>query len=314
MKKILVLLVICACGQFVFGQSDIQTQSGRRNARTLEEIKRDNLGKRMGDMSRISNARREISLSGNKKLSGKERKRIENIAKVDEEIKNKYKSFLKKSNTGIFRLLPDFECETKNVIRLDGDCKIFVPGLWTYSFRSEDYSDRNIYDITFKGDELTTGSLLSQGILVSLGDKSLDSILLSSAGLSFLTDFKPATEFEAINKQYREISEGIEQNGFTFSNTQQMKVNTTYALRVIAYKYKDKWKSRMNEKNVFQATDVERRFHILNFDERNDSIYIFRIVDKSADGGVAILWKRLTKEESPKIIFEKNEKLRDFKF
>lgn len=62
MKKILVLLVVFACSQIILAQSDIQTQSGRRNPRTLEEIRRDNTAARMKNMRRVSNASRVRSM------------------------------------------------------------------------------------------------------------------------------------------------------------------------------------------------------------------------------------------------------------
>ncbi len=313
MRKFLAVFFILTVAQIIFGQDDIQTPTGRPLPKTLEQVRNENLGKRMGDLRRLGNSRQEISLPKTKRLSKEERERVEKIAEVDKNLKLKYKNFLKQSNTGIFRLLPDFECETKNVIRLDGDCKNFVPGLWTYSFRSKNYSNKILYDLTFKGDNLVTGSLLSQGILVSLGDKSLDSVLLESPGLSFLTSFAPATERETISEQYREISKGIEQHGLLLTNKLKMEENTTYALRTIAYDYKDEWTSRMWDKNADKVSEDEREFIAIDYDTRNDSIYIFRVVKKSDDGGVTILWKRLSKEKSPKLVYQEDEKLADFK-
>lgn len=244
----------------------------------------------------------------------KARENIDEIAKVDEELKEQYKTFLKQSNTGIFRFLPDFDCETEKIIKVGNDCSNFVSGLWAYSFRRENYSNSETGDLVFKRDELQTGGLLSQGILVSLGDRPLDSVSLDSRELSFLTNFEPATELEKINEQYKRISEGIEQNGLFISNKQKVKVDNTYALRVIAYRVKDKWGSRFNDRNSSRVTKEERKFIYLMSDERNDSIYIFRIINKrDDDGGLTVLWKRLSKEKSPKINYRKDESLRDFK-
>jgi hypothetical protein len=37
------------------------------------------------------------------------------------------------------------------------------------------------------------------------------------------------------------------------------------------------------------------------------------VIRKADDGGITIVWKRLSKEESPKITYKEDEKLRDFK-
>jgi hypothetical protein len=317
MKILLIILCILIAIPNVFSQILDPTAPrplpGRVRPQTDEEKRKENLDIRREQMRILNSRERNLPISENKRLSGKELKRIKSIKKASKEDEAIYKSFLKQSNTGIFRLLPNFGCETENIIRVDGDCENFIPGVWTYSFRSKDYSDRTLHDLSFKENYLITDGLLSQGILVSFGNKMIDSISLESAELNFLTNFKPETELQAINRQYQKLSAGVEQNGFVYTNKLKMEENTTYALRVIAYDYKDEWKSRLWERNISKASDEERKFVSIDYDKRNDSIYIFRVIRKADDGGITIIWKRLSKEESPKITYKEDEKLRDFK-
>lgn len=310
MKKLLIIFCI-----FVFGiNSFSQIQTERPNPKSADQLRRENLDARLRKMREMENRKpSENSYPTETPLTREERNKMNLFIKINEDDKNKYKSFLKQSNTGIFRLLPDFECETQKVVRVDGKCKNFVPGIWTYSFKTKNYSSGFFHDLSYVGNDLMSDGFLSQGILVSLGDKPLDLISLDSPALSFLINFTPADKLQIISEQYQKISEGIEQNGFIYTNKVKMEENAAYALRVIAYEYKDQWKSRLWENNIQKAGEEERKFAALDYDKRNDSIYVFKIIRKSEDGGITIVWKRLSKENSPKIVYAKDERLADFK-
>ena len=312
MKKILILLCISIAAPNLFGQSDVETPNGVPNPRTPREIRNDDFQRRRANMDYLIGLKPERSRK-RRKYSSAELKKIRLATRVHKEDKIKYKSFLKKKNTGIFRLLPDFNCETDNLIKVDGDCKNFVPGRWSYSFRLKDYTHRVFHDLIFKRDRLITDSLLNQGILVSLGDRAIEDISLQSPGLEFLVNFKPENERNGAKQQYREISRSIEKDGFIYSNIVKIGNNTTYALRVIAYGYKDKWDTRLWPKHIEKANEEERKFAGLKYDKRNDSIYVFRTIRQSEDGGVTILWKQLKKTKSAKLLYQKDERLKDFK-
>lgn len=255
----------------------------------------------------------QLKSSREKPLTREELDRINMVTKVSEEDEDRYKNFLEQSNTGIFRLLPNVECETEYTIKLSAKCQNFVPDVWAYSFRLNDYAKEPFQDLSYEEDDLITDGLLSQGILVALGDKSLDDISLNSFGLNFLTSFKTDIDLKTLHKQYRELSEGIERDGLLYTNKLEIKVDNTYAFRIIAYKYKDDWFSRFRGKNDGKNTREDIDFYKIDYDKRNDSVYVFRIIRKSDDGGITILWKRLSKQKSPRIIYRKNEKLKDFK-
>lgn len=258
----------------------------------------------------------ETSGMAKKRTSNREDlKRIREYAKISQEDKLKHRSFLKQSNTGIFYLANDFGCEKKFIVRTDGNCKGVVPGVWTYSIRKKEYYDKSFQDLGLQNGEFITDGFFTQGILVELGDKDLENISLNDSALNYLVNFEPATELKSASQQYKEISKGIEQNDFLYSNRLKLNLNSTYALRVVAYRFEASWGRGTRNKNSKKPTrDEIRNFGLLNYDKRNDSIYVFKVFKKPYDkNGVKILWKRLNKKKSPKIIFKKGEALTDFK-
>lgn len=279
----------------------------------FKDTREEDFKKRSDEMSAdLKRAQANSELSG--RLPTKEElERINAIVAPAKEDLAKYKDFLKQKNTGIFRLMPDYGCESKNLIRLDGDCAKSVPGKWAYSFRKNGYSNENFHDIWFTEGKLISEALLSQALLVSLGDVPLDDLTAASAGMRFLLDFEPSAEKAIIRSQFHLISGGFENYGFLYSNKVNVKENNTYALRVVAYQMDDKFYDRFSKKNFKDLTSADGKFIWIRYDKRIDLIIAFRIVKTGDDGGITIVWKQLSKQKPPKIVFEKHEKLADFR-
>ena len=231
----------------------------------------------------------------------------------------KYKEFLKQPKTGLFRLFPDFGCESKNLVRVNNDCANAVSFSSAYSFRQKDYvgsigernyDDANFLDIRLKDGNLIADGFLSQEILVSLGDVPLEGVSPASRGIKFLADFKPETTIQAAKKQFKQIASVVETNGLRYGKTARADSNTTYAARIIAYRNGGK---KIDAFSPPRLTEDERRFWNLQKDKRMDLTIAFRIVRKDADGNATILWKELARQDAPKLIFTKNEELTDIK-
>ncbi|MCB1023166.1 MAG: hypothetical protein KDB79_02170 [Acidobacteria bacterium] len=308
LTHIFVLLLFGA----ITGQDDIQTSSGRQLPTTPEQARERDFESRLRNMNRLMNQKPERSRTKIKKLSKEERKRFEDATSPSEELIKKYKEFLRQSNTGIFRLIPNFGCQSEAVIKLDGDCAGFVPDAWAYSFRAEDYSGEELHDISYIKNRIVSNSLLNQGILVDIGNADPAAVALDEPGLLFLQNFDPAEDRVGAHAQFMELAAGIESDGFYYSNSVGLKPGNTYAYRAISYRYGDKWSSRFRGRNFQKLSKEEQRFAWINLDERNDSIYVFAVVAQDEDRGVTIVWKRLSKEKSPKLVFAKEEKLEDF--
>ncbi len=242
-----------------------------------------------------------------KPYTKEELKKLKISLEPNKEDLEKYKDFLKNSKTGLFRLFPDFDCEFKGVIRFDGNCANFIPGSWSYSFRTKTYPGQGFFDLRFSNEDLIADGLLAQEILVPLGDVSLEDTTLTSAGMKFLNEFKPEAQSQEMKKQFDRIASVIEAGGFRYAKRVKAVENMTYALRIIAYHPENNIVSPVTE----GFNRESGRF--LDDVKRLDMTIAFRIIRKDADGSISILWKELKRQNAPKIIFQKTEKLSDLK-
>ena len=125
---------------------------------------------------------------------------------------------------------------------------------------------------------------------MSLGDVPINKIGLMDSGLRFLVNFEPERDYVAVRKQTGLFATGIKSDDYTYSSKAEAKLNTTYALRVIAYNVDD-----------FRA-------QFLASDKRADMIAAFRIIRIDANGGATIVWKRLSIDSAPKLVLPKPSK------
>lgn len=283
----------------IFEQERRQEEEFNRRRRQLSELTSGTFG---GGYIRL--------MPRTPSLSKEERTRIRAIIAPNAADAVKYNDFLKQKNTGLFRLFPDFDCEAKSIIRVDGNCADLVPGSWNYSFRLKNYSDIDFLDVQLKDGNLISKGFLSQGILVRLGNVPLENVSLTSAGVKFLLDFMPKDQIVEAKKQFVQITEGIKAaDGYIYTNSLKADENTTYALRVIAYR------SKVNNRGLSKKmTARELNFINLNYaDKRIDLTVAFRIIRRDEDGSITILWKEINRRNAPKIVFAKYEKPSDIK-
>jgi len=205
-----------------------------------------------------------------------------------------YAHLLAQPKTGIFRLLPDLECETNSlIIKADETCLKAIPESSFYSFREQEHTREIQADIRLKSNYLISDGILSQGILVNLGDIALQNVTMESAGLKFLTDYVPQALNKEAQKQFLQMTNGIKSGGYEYRTIVLANENATYAMRVVAYKG-----SALRTYRGF-------RFDLLQGDKRIDLTLAFRVVRRDKDGGLTILWKELARRKSPRIKFEK---------
>ncbi|NNE99357.1 MAG: hypothetical protein HKN25_10100 [Pyrinomonadaceae bacterium] len=311
-KSIFIVLGLQIFYQGVFAQSDVRTPSGTPLPKTIKEIREQNVERRMAAMRILSQMPRQPKTQKPKKMSAKDLKKFKKLTKPSSEDATRYKEFLKQKKTGIFRIMPDFDCETENLVKAGGDCKYFMPGSWLYSIRKKKYSDLDLHDLAFKRNRLVSNSLLTQGLMTSLGDVPLTEISLDRRELRFLLSFVPEIDKELARNQFTELSKGIKIDGVLYANNFAAELNNTYALRVIAYRFKDRFSTRLRVENI-PSTPNGARFAAIRSDKRSDSVFVFRVISKGADGGITIVWKELQKQKSPQIVFEKTERLSGFK-
>lgn len=213
------------------------------------------------------------------------------ILSVDKNDLKKHAAFLRQSQTGLTRLMADRGCaESPNVIYVAEECRKYqMPGAGSsFSFREKNYRLRRLSDLTYDAGGFRSSGLLSHAILVNIGDAPIETISLQTSGLKFLTAFETVTDFELARQADKKITGGIESDGFFYSRRAEAKENTTYVLRVIAYRG-----------NLYRSLDGVV-YDELDFDERRDVTVAFRIVSRD-EQSVTIIWKILSDQKPPTI-------------
>jgi hypothetical protein len=203
---------------------------------------------------------------------------------------SKYSQFLAQPKTGIFRLLPDSGCEENMlVVNAKEDCLKAIPDSSYYSFREIEHTHEAVADIRLKNNFLITDGVLAHGIMVNLGDVMLDQILLGDASLIYLRNYQPKELGKDALKQHNELQSGIKLGRYEYRSIHPAQENSTYVLRVIAYKG-----------NIFRSFRGFT-YDLLEGDKRIDLTVAFRIIRRESDGSVTLLWKELERRKSPKL-------------
>lgn len=202
----------------------------------------------------------------------------------------KYAQFLLQPNTGMFRLLPDPGCEDNAlVVRVDEICRNAIPDSSFYSFRETEHTSDILADIRLKNEFLISDGVLAQGIMVKLGDVPVETVTLSTDGLKFINEYVPQTNSKEAHKQSLQMNDGVRAGKHEYRRAVFARENTTYALRVIAY--------RGNLYRTYRGF----LYDLLAGDKRIDLTLAFRVIRKETDGSLTLLWKELHRKESPKL-------------
>ena len=212
---------------------------------------------------------------------------------VDNDLREKFTDFLRLKNTGLIRLLNDTGCaENTNVVVASDNClKNTMPGAGaSFSFRINNYRIPRLADLGLTQNAfVTTGDWL-HGILVNIGDVSLESVNFQTSGVGFINDFQPIVDVGNAREFDSKLSEGIKNDGFTYCRKTPARENQSYILRSIAYRG-----------NILKSANGVR-YNELDYDKRKDVLIAFRVVRKHQDGSLTLLWKRLAIKNSPKLI------------
>jgi hypothetical protein len=242
------------------------------------------------------------------RLSEQERDRVLQLRRVSPLDIGKYELFLKGEKTGIVKLFPDLGCLSKNVISVAPECRRFVPMSSSFTFRTNSYSDPTYHDIHFAQDRIFSNSFFSQGIFTVIGEELIDGVGLSHPAIKYLTGVQSATDPAGAAEQAKDFQNGIDNGGFRYADHIVPQADTTYALRMIAYRLENTLRPMSDETSM-----TEMMFLSLAFDKRIDITVVFRILAKDELGGMTILWKEIDRKDAGKIKFGKNQALRDFR-
>jgi hypothetical protein len=204
--------------------------------------------------------------------------------------RNRASDVLALPGSSIFKLLPDVGCEPNVfMVRADEECQTAIPGASYWSFRISEHSNEALADLRLKDGMLISDGVLTHGLITEIGDVPLAPVSLASPALAALQTFRPAadaTEAQAISL---ELNSGIKKNGYEFRKFAAVRVNETYAMRVIAYRGK-----------VLRSFDGVV-YDLLGADKRADILVAFRVVRQDKDGSVTIVSHELARTSAPKI-------------
>ncbi|MEK7854815.1 MAG: hypothetical protein AAB288_01910, partial [Acidobacteriota bacterium] len=167
-------------------------------------------------------------------------------------------------------------------------------------------------DIAFNSDRLRAIGFFRQYLLGNIGDVDLRTLAKGDARLKFIEGFTPGTTMGSAREQSRELREGIDADGVKYSFAAAPELNSSYALRIIAYEIGNNVEKRLFESRG-KPQDPARMFAALRRDKQIDMLVVFRIIRKDVDGNITIIWKELDRNDPPKITFGKNETWGDFK-
>ncbi len=181
--------------------------------------------------------------------------------------------FLRQRETGIFRLMRVDKQNRRKVVSADnpavsGDV-LLVGGGAQYSFTKKNH---NADKWSAWDDDWFLAGVGGEavGILVDLGNVSLESVNLESVGLGYLSAFVPAVTESAAETQFQRLEKGETHNGFKYGLSAPWKLETTYALRSVNY-------------------------------GRSDLLVVFRAVRQDSNGSLIVLWKKLKSYDVTKL-------------
>ena len=206
-----------------------------------------------------------------------EEKRLLTPSLVDQE---RFASFLRSPDTGLVRLYP--WTRWRRVISIDdlGDMRSpeFSYHASVFSFTKNRHGSalNGFVDPRLGWGELKlgdgrfftgfTGEAL--GVLVSLGNTSLESVTPETDGVTGLTNITPPADYLEATALSRRNRAGFELDKFCYGSSLPVSVNTTYVLRSTSNK-------------------------------RADLLVGFRVLEVEADGSVTLLWRKLRSYPKP---------------
>jgi hypothetical protein len=188
------------------------------------------------------------------------------VLAVADSDREEFAAFLAQPQTGIIRLLPRemYDGNKKRGLAING-------GGAYYSFVNKTHEYGRGSDIELASDYLSVGFAgADYGLLLNLGDVSLDQVASDHVATRALMDYTPPIKEVDVRAEQRRLWKGIELSGFNFLSRVPAKVSNTYLLRSITI-------------------------------DDADIMTVFRVVRKDTDGSLILIYKVLKTFPKPKM-------------
>jgi hypothetical protein len=195
-------------------------------------------------------------------------------------------------NSGVIRMLPAVKCggEQQDVTLRERCQRYSMPGNGSaYSFRVGEYREYRLADIRLEHGMFVAGSSRTLGFLTDLGNLNLNDVNEKTAGMNTIVQYVAPKYYADVARDWNAFDSGISREGFLYKSHIPPKEGEVFALRTIAYRgvsLREAWGHRFNE---------------LSHDERKDCVIAFQVLHVTTDGEVTLIWKLITKSESPKL-------------
>jgi hypothetical protein len=186
------------------------------------------------------------------------------VLAVSDTDREEFAAFLNQPQTGMIRLLPreTYDGHAKRALAING-------GGAFYSFVRNTHEYGQGSDIALEQEQLSVGFAgADYGMLLNLGDISLDQVASDHAATRALLDYTPPVKEAEVRAEYRKLWQGIEITGFNFKSRLPAKISNTYLLRSISM-------------------------------DRSDIVVAFRVVRKDTDGSLILAFKVLKNFPKP---------------
>lgn len=279
--------------QVIFPSPTPTPRPGSREA-AIGPIARDKEGfDRLGTIDIVANGKRvdpPASLDSKKGIYRKPGKDEIAPLAVEQAVIDKFGEFLKQRDTGIVKLNANLSCfsDTGTIVASEACLPFRMPGAGiSYSFRTESYRLPRLSDLTLVDGTFRTGGIFQHVILTNIGDVPLEGINLESRGFAYLNNIKPAKDGGEYTSFDEKIITGVTIDGLLYNKAQPVKLDTTYAMRSIAYRGK------------YMRVSDRYEYNELDYDKRRDIIAAFRVVARDPAGNITIIWKLLKDSEAP---------------
>ena len=198
----------------------------------------------------------------------------------------KYKRFLKKGKNGIFRIFPDKGCDKGLTISAEelGKCADSIPikgsgSLFSFRFQSHLGFGRDPWDLHLIDGKFIAGNDSVEALIAEIVDADIIDVDLNTVPFREFAAYKPKRSTSAIRAQNVRLAAGDTIDGHTFTSTAAAKLDSVYAMRIVAYHVPAKSNGIMG-KTRFPGRGVDIRL-------------AFKVVGQENDGSLVIIWTEL---------------------
>jgi hypothetical protein len=215
-------------------------------------------------------------------------------------VAEKHARLLKMLDARLVRLHPDFKCESKFTLSVEEDCAGRVIGASRYE--GLHYNEGGLY-----GDSFFTIFMFADA-----GEVDFQSVDLTNEKVKTFIEIAAPTTFDGAHSLHRKLAgNGIAFGDLRVANRTSVTEGKTFIVRMIAYKAAYTPAGGYWLPSRRPSPPLE--FLTVNRSGRRDSIFAAKVVKRSDDGIIHLLWRPISRKKPPSIRFEKDEIPRDFR-